>query len=142
MTMISYHDAIRRVKRHESQLRKSKFLSACLDGKVSDILQDIKTARSKNSKLSNVIDGFAGNSDIAENFKSIYSDIYNSHDDKVDLNKLIQDNNAKISQADMDIVDDITPQMVKRLIKQFHNSKNDSNFNWKSGSGLNGRSIM
>ena len=44
-TRNKYHYAVRRVKRHEKDIRNNKFLSACLDGKVNDILQDIKASR-------------------------------------------------------------------------------------------------
>ena len=131
-TRNQFHYAIRRVKRQEQELRKSKFLSACLDGKVSDILHDIKSARNKNSKPSTVIDGHSESADIAENFKDIYCKIYNTHNDKDDLKQFIDENNAKISDVDIQLVDSITPEMVKKFIRKFNNNKNDSTFNWKS----------
>ena len=103
-TRNQYHYAIRKVKNHEKEIRKNKFLNACLDGKVSDILKDIKISRNKNNKSSGVIDGFTNNTDIADNFKNIYSNIYNTHNDYEDLSQFSVDNNAKIGQSDIDIV--------------------------------------
>ena len=127
-----YKYQIRRVKRQENAIRNSKFLSACLDGKVSDILLDIKKSRGTNSKPSTSIDGVSGCREIADHFKNMYKTIYNTHNDKDDLNTFCTENNEKISQSDIDVVDSITPDMVKKGILSFKNNKNDSLVNWKS----------
>ena len=127
-----YHYAVRRVRRHEKEIRKSKFLSACLDGKVSDILHDIKASRKQSSKSSAVIDGISNKSDISDHFREIYSDIYNSQNDKDDLKSFIAENSANITDADLNIVDSITPSLVKTIIEKLNYNKNDSVFNWKS----------
>ena len=124
--------AVRRVRRQEKEIRKSKFLSACLDGKVSDILQDIKASRKQSSKSVGVIDGITNKSDISDHFREMYSEIYNSHNDQNELNNFIGENSAKISDADLAIVDSINPSMVKNIIRKFSNNKNDSFCNWKS----------
>ena len=79
-----------------------------------------------------VIDGHTESINIAEHFKGIYSNIYNTHNDQDDLKQFINENNAKISEADINLVDRITPEIVKKFIQKFDNNKNDSSFNWKS----------
>ena len=80
-----YKYAIRKVKKLESEIRKNKFLDACLNNKVGDILQELKSTRSKNLKSSSVIDGYSNSEDIAENFKNIYANIcFIEH--RIDLN--------------------------------------------------------
>ena len=131
-TRNQFHYAVRKVKRHEAEIRRNKFIDACLNNKVSDILQEIKATRSKNTQVPSVIDGFNTSEDIANNFRDIYSNIYNTHNDRAELDEFIEENNNNISQSDIELVDKITPEMVKRHILKFSNSKNDSLFDWKS----------
>ena len=127
-----YKYAIRKVKNLELSMRKNKFLDACLNNKVNDILQEIKTLRSPSTKSANVIDGQTNSDDIANHFKNIYKDIYNTHHDRNDLESFIEENNNKISQSDIDVLDKMTPDMVKNIIQNFSNNKNDPVFDWKS----------
>ena len=127
-----YHYAVRRVKNHESQLRKSKFIDACLNNEVSDILKDIRKSRSTNSSHSRVIDGHNTKSGIADHFQHLYSDIYNIHNDKDEVQKFINENNAKIDQSDIDLVESISPDLLKKIIVKLSDNKNDSCWDWKS----------
>ena len=127
-----YKYAIRKVMNLEKTMRKNKFLDACLNNKVNDILKEVKTLRSPSTKSANVIDGQSNSDDIANHFKNLYSDIYNTHQDSGELNKVIEENNSSISQSDVNFLDKMTPDMVKNTILEFKNNKNDSVFDWKS----------
>ena len=127
-----YRYAVRRTKRKVASIRKDKYVQACLDGKITDILTDIKQARSKNKACATSIDGKTDCGDIAEHFKQIYSDIYNTHQDKSELESFIEANNNSIKQEDINILDKITPNLVKDTINKFKNNKNDSEVDWKS----------
>jgi hypothetical protein len=127
-----YHYQVRKVKRLESEIRKDKFLDACLNNKVTDILHEMKSVRNKNIKSSNVIDGHTTSDDISEHFKNIYAKIYNTHKDSADLDTFVQENNANITQSDTDLLDRINPDLVKSSIHKFDNNKNDSTYTWKS----------
>ena len=127
-----YKYSIRKVRNLEMTLRKNKFLDACLNNKVSDILQEIKTLRSPNSKCANNIDGKSNSEDISNHFKNLYKDIYNTHQDRAELDNFMQENNSKISQSDMDLLDKMTPELIKDIILNFSNDKNDPVFDWKS----------
>ena len=131
-TRAQYRYAVRRTKRQDAQLRKSSYVQACLDGKVSDILSDIKKSRAKNKSCAQTIDGFSGLDEIADNFKNIYCEIYNTHKSKDELDSFIESNNNMIKQQDVNLVDKITPQLVSKTIKKMKNSKNDSEVDWKS----------
>ena len=131
-TRIKYHHAIKKVRRREAELRRSKFLEACLNNEVSDILSDIKKDRTKNNRQSTVIDGHNSSDKIANHFKNVYSDIYNTHKDSDELNGFSRENSEKISQSDIDLVNTITPDLVKKLILKLSSNKNDSSFDWKS----------
>ena len=127
-----YKYAIRKVNNLQSAMRKDKFLESLLENKVNDILQEIKKQRSPNTKCANVIDGKSNSVDIANHFKNIYSNIYNTHSDRAELDKFILENNNKIVQSDTQILDKITPELVKNIILNFKNDKNDPEFDWKS----------
>lgn len=127
-----YKYAIRKVRNLELTVRKNKFLDACLNNKVSDILQEIKTLRSPSTKSAKVIDGKSNSVEISNHFKNLYRDVYNTHQDRNDLNIFIKENNDKISSSDIDILDKLTPEMVKNIIMNFKNNKNDPVFDWKS----------
>ena len=131
-TRNKYHYAIRQVKNHEAQLRKSKFVDACLNNDVNDILKDIRESRSSNSTNAKVVDGCSTKPEIAENFKNIYNSIYNTHNDKEEVQKFIEENDLKICQSDRVIVDSISPEMIKRIILRLSDNKNDSSWDWKS----------
>ena len=79
-TCNKYHYAIRKARKEESQIRKSKFLQDCLSGKVNDVLENIKQQR-KCGCRSNMVDNATDEKSIAQTFKNIYSDIYNTHND-------------------------------------------------------------
>ena len=119
-------------------LRKNKFLDACLNNKVSDILKDIKTLRSPSTKCANVIDGKSNSEEISNHFKDLYKDIYNTHQDRVELDNFVQENSNKISQSDTNVLDNMTPELIKNIILNFNNDKNDPVFDWKSNALKNG----
>ena len=131
-TRTKYHHAIKKVRRHEAELRRSKFLDACLNNEVSDILKDIKKDRTKNTRQSTVIDGHNSSDKISDHFKTVYTNIYNTHKDSGELNDFSRENSENISQSDVDLVESITPDLVKKLISKLSNNKNDSSFDWKS----------
>ena len=120
------------MRRHEGELRRSKFLNACINNEVSDILKDLKLDRNKNIRQSTVIDGHVSSKNISDHFKSVYTDIYNTHNDSEELNDFNRENSAKIGQIDVDLVNSVTPDLVKSLISKLSKNKNDSSFDWKS----------
>lgn len=133
-----YKLSIRKVRKLEMSLRKNKFLDACLNNKVNDILQDIKSMRSPISNCAKVIDGNSNSKDIANHFKNLYSDIFNTHQDKAELDHFIRENNNNIDQSGIDIMDKITPELINNIIGNFKNDKNDPVFDWKSNAMKHG----
>ena len=131
-TRNKYHYALRKVKKQEEAIRKNKFLQACLNNKIEDIFSELKSMRSKGSQISKVIDGKNQQPEIAEHFKDIYKQIYNVHDDTTELNRIRVQNSQNIKITDCHIVNRITPDIVQKSIKNFHNGKNDSFYEWRS----------
>ena len=127
-----YHYAVRKIKRLQDELRKSKFLESCLNGNITDVFAEIKRSRNKNSSNSKVIDGYSTNMGITDNFKRIYSEIYNSHNDSEELHQILLDNNSKINEDELNVVSLVTPNLVKNIIKNLNANKNDSYITSKS----------
>ena len=127
-----YHYAIRRAKKREDLLRKNKFILACLNHNVNDIFKDIRSLRKKNSEFSKVVDGRNKAEEIAEHFKDMYHQIYNTHGDHEELNRFVTYNCEKIHQSDVLILNKISPIAIKKTIMNFHNGKNDSYYEWRS----------
>ena len=128
-----YHYAIRRAKKHEDQIRKNKLLLACMNNQVTDIFTEIRSMRNKNnSQFSNVIDGKTSKGDIAEHFKDLYEKIYNCHDDKEEFLNLKNELSNNIPQTDVNILEKISPSIIRKIIKNFHSGKNDSYYDWRS----------
>ena len=132
-----YHFAIRKVKSEESELRKSNILSQCLDGKIDDVLKSLKSQR-KNKQSSNVVDGASDDKSIANVFKNIYSNIYNVHKDGDSVNEILNNLEKEILPSDMQLVDKITPELVKKIICGLKRGKNDVNYCWQSDALING----
>ena len=84
-----YRYAIRKIQRLKHEIQKSKFLQSCIDGNINDVFCEIKRIRNKHSTNSSVIDGYSTDLGITDNFKRIYSDIYNVHDDGAKLQKIL-----------------------------------------------------
>ena len=131
-TRNKYTYVLRRVKKQADEIRKSKFVQDCLEGRITNILQEVKTARRDKVKSAGVIDEQCGLQNIAGHFKEIYSEIYNRHNDRTELDEFIQTNNESIKLSDIAEIDAITPEMVTKTISKFKPDKNDSNASWKS----------
>lgn len=126
-----YHYAIRKVRREESQIRKSKFLQDCLSGKVNDLLKNIKQQR-KCGGRSNMVDNATDEKSISETFKNIYSEIYNTHNDNSEVNELLEIIDSEIKSSDVLLIDKITPELVKESIYKISSHKNDEHYLWQS----------
>ena len=74
-----YHFQVRKCKKAENIIRKTKLLDACLNGN-GDIFYEIKKMRQSKPVVASSIDG--KNENIEEHFKETYEKLYNSVDDK------------------------------------------------------------
>ena len=130
------------MKNHETKIRKNKFAQACLDNNINDIFEEIRKMRNKTSQVSKVIDGKCNTDDIAEHFKQIYDQIYNSQNDSAEITNVKIANSRDISARDLQFVNKITPNAVKRKILNFHNGKNDSHYKCRSDALKHGVDIL
>ena len=131
-TKHKYHWSINRVKKFEQEIRKSKFLSECLDGKVNNILQDMKKLRGNNSHTPGSIDGLSNPKDIANHFKDLYQEIFNVHNDSDEVKVILDEINANMKPSDIEVVDKIDSDLIRKVVKNLLSDKNDPIFNFKS----------
>ena len=120
------------MKNSETQIRQSKFLSEVLDGKVNNILKEVKRLRGNSSKPTSNIDGQCHPQDISNHFKNLYQQIFNAHSDTDEVKTILDEINASLQPSDISIVDKITPDLIKLLIKNMASDKNDPMYEFKS----------
>ena len=133
-TKYKYHRNIRKVKKFEDQLRQSSFLADCLDGKVQNILKEVKNLKGNSRKPASNIDGHTTPEDISQHFKTLYQDIFNVHNDKDEVKSFLEEISASLDESSLEVVDQITPELVEKIIQNIANEKNDPLFDFKSNS--------
>lgn len=141
-TRNKYHFAIRKVRKHESLLRKNKFLEDCLSGKINNIFDKIKSSRNNNCSSAKMVDGVSGQENIASLFKDIYKDIYNKHTGGVELLNFLDDLNRNIQGTDLSAIDKITDSLISNIILKLQSGKNDVVYNWGSDALKHGVNVL
>ena len=126
-----YHFAVRRAKKNESIIRKEKFLEQCLNNDTNSIFKDLKKSRTMVQRPTN-IDGVTGSNNIANNLKDVYSELYNSHNDKSEINEIMHRINESVLEGDISEVNKITPSLIKATINRMKSGKNDVSFDFRS----------
>ena len=116
----------------EKEVSKSNLLNACLDGGVTDLCKEIKRTRGSGCKSACSIDGVSDPKLISNHFRDIYNKVYNTHSDNDEVNDLIEENNIKIKQSDIGIVNKVTPELVKKSIESLYRDKSDSQYDFRS----------
>ena len=74
---------LRKCKRASEMIKNCKIVQNCLSGD-KDLFREIKKSRKNDSNKATSIDGKTGH-EIPNQFKTVYSDLYNRVDDKADL---------------------------------------------------------
>ena len=130
-TRNKYHHIIRIVKNKEKELRNDRFVNECLHGNVNNIFQEIRLLR-KQKSTADTIDGVNGTRNIAEHFKSIYSQLYNTHSDKRELSIIRDRINSNINPDDHVLLNKITPDLISKILRRIKQGKNDVTYDWRS----------
>ena len=137
-----YKYAIRRIRKHEKEIRDDNFLKAATSGGINNILLSLKKQRTTKASLCNSIDNVQGSEEISEHFKGIYSEIYNKYDDSQQLISMLDSIEQNIFKSDLSWFRKITPELIIKVIKNLNSNKNDSCFNFKSDAFLNCAQIL
>ena len=67
-----------------------------------------------------------GSDNIANHFAEIYSKLYNQHQHGTDIAELSQDISKSVGAESLIDADKVTPELVRKALKQMKNGKNDS----------------
>ena len=76
---------MRKCKKSEENIKKSKLLNACLGGD-GDLFKEIKEMRKTKQVVATTMDG--EKKDIAGHFGKIYSTLYNSAEDEDEMQRI------------------------------------------------------
>ena len=117
-----YHYNIRKCKNAENSIRRNKLLDACINGN-GDVFQEIKKMRKSAPVVASSMDG--KKEGLEEHFKEIYSKLYNSVDDKENIQNLLDDVNNRINFTHAHDVHKVTPEIVKEAAKHLKDGKSD-----------------
>ena len=124
-----YHMAAKKCRRAEENTRKNKLLEACISGE-GNIFTEIKAMRKTKQVVANSIDGVTDN--ISEHFKNIYSDLFNSVEDAENMAKVSEDITNRIQPKDIEDIEKVTPEIIKKAASRLKAGKSDSVFMFSS----------
>ena len=117
-----YHLQIRKCKRMANILKKNKLIDACLSDK-GDIFKEIKHLRQTTPTISSKIDDVSSNIEL--HFASIYSDLYNSVNDREELISINTRLNERINSSSLKDVERVTPELVREALSHIKSNKTD-----------------
>ena len=82
LTRAKYHWAIKQVKKDKDRIILDKTAQQLTNKSFTDFWNTIKKIKNSNRYTSNVVDGLCTDSEISNNFKDIYNNLYNSVPDE------------------------------------------------------------
>ena len=134
-----YHLQIRKNKKAAEVLKRNALLDACINGK-GDIFSEIRKMRKAPVAVVNSIDGVT--KDIPQHFASIYSRLYNSVNEREELNALYAAIDSQVSNADISEVSKISTDVVREAVSHLKKNKTDPLFEFTSDCLSNAPSIL
>ena len=117
-----YHFQIRKCKNIVNYLKKNTLLDACINNR-GDIFKELRKLRRTKDSSPDVMDGVSEN--IQDHFAGIYSKLYNSGDDQIEVEKLYNRINARVTSICMKDVSKVTPLIVKEAVGRLKSDKTD-----------------
>ena len=134
-----YHLQIRKCKKAADTLKRNTLLDACINGK-GDIYSEIRKMRKSPARVVNSMDGVT--EDVSNHFANIYSQLYNSVDEKLKLDTLYSSINSMIDDSNRDEVLKISADIVKEAVGHLKKNKTDPIFQYTSDCLSNAPSIL
>ena len=132
-TRSKYHWAVKKAKRDTDQLILNETAQQLASKSFREFWKTIKRLKGTNKISSNVVDGICNEQEIADNFKIIYKDLFNSVNDD-DFNAttdevkvLVTDkcNNDKCTSSQCH---EITKELLRKAIYNLKNGKDDETY--------------
>ena len=116
-------------------IKKNKLLDACFNGN-GDVFEEVKKIRQHKPPVASEMDGV--NENIPNHFKEIYEKLYNSVDDKNEMIELNNHVEANITHSQLNEVNKVTPDIIKKAASNLSNAKSDPVFSYSSDCIKNG----
>ena len=126
-----YKYALRRVQRASNKIQNDKFVEDISRGGVN-IFEEIKKFRGNKKTSSSTIDGEVGESNIANHFADIYSDLYNKDQLGDKVINLKEQLDMQITGRDRYEVCRVTESVVRQGLKLMKGGKSDAVFDFQS----------
>ena len=126
-TRARYHYAVRRTKRHATDLKNEKLAESLCSNKINDYWTEIKRIKGRPKTCSASIDSCTDDAKIAETFANKYSKLYNSvcYDDTSKIT-ILNEINSKITGSVCDTIScRITVKDVEKAIGTLKRHKSD-----------------
>ena len=128
-TRNKYHYEYKKCCKADLKIKSSKLLDSCLNG-GGDLFKQIKHMRKCKPVVATSMDGVK--TDIKGHFKSKYEALYNSADDKLDLLRVQDEIEGKVEEKNINDVEKITPELVKKAAENLRPGKTDPIFSFFS----------
>ena len=121
-TRNTYHLQIRKQRRIADMMKKNTLLTACID-EGQDIFAEIRKIRRTEQTSSTTIDG--KDSEIENHFGKMYEELYNSIDDRAELEEINERLQSKIDSSSIDEISKVTSSVVSDAINCIKSDKTD-----------------
>ena len=128
-----YRWAVRKAKRDTDRLILNETAQQLASKSFREFWKTMKKLKGTNKISSNVIDGECNSQNIANNFKDIYNDLFNSVEDK-DFNKVINEvdelvsNRCNNDQCESSNCHNISKELLIKAVNSLKKDKNDETY--------------
>ena len=109
--------AKRRCENAAVAVSRHKFLESCLLGD-KDLFKELKKFKRTPQKIVSRVDGKTDPVSIADHLKGLFENLYNRTGTDEPLKNLFDDVDGSVSQHDLEVVDKVTPALIKKIVKE------------------------
>ena len=138
-TRNQYHYAIRRVKKMSNSLRARRLLEAS-ENSSCELLKEMKKIKGSNKDFGDIPDsvgGVSGEDQVVEEFRKVYSALYNSADTSADMLNIKETLRGEITNDSIIDVDRLNGKALKEAASRMKPSKSDVSKSFTSDAILN-----
>ena len=134
-----YHFQVKKCKKSEDIIKRNFLLDSCLNGN-GNIFAELKKMRKGKPVVATSMDNEQNN--IPNHFKGIYSKLYNSTNDKDELNAIKSEVEMKINLTHLADVEKVTADVVKEATGCLKDNKTDPIYSFSSDCLKSGPDVL
>jgi L-cysteine desulfidase len=109
--------AKRRCGNAADAIKRDRFVESFLSGD-KDLLNELRKFKGSPQNVASKIDGHTDPVQIADHLKGLFENLYNRTGTQEPLKNLMDEVDASVTVDDLEIVDKITPELIKLIIKE------------------------